>query len=58
MNPAIIGGIVRAILAAIGGGSAAGGWLTDDVIAQLTGALTVALSAWWSWHVKTHGPKV
>jgi hypothetical protein len=48
MTPAEIGGIVRAILAALGGVVASKGWVDSATLETIIGAATTIIVAVWS----------
>lgn len=48
MIQAMLGGIIRAILAAIGGNLAGQGWISDDQVQQASGAILTLFAIGWS----------
>ncbi len=48
MTPELLTGVLRAVLAAIGGSLVSQGYVTEDQVNQITGALVVVAVAGWS----------
>ena len=52
MSAEKIGGIARAVLAAVGGVFVTLGWVDDATVQQVVGALAVIATAGWSIYAK------
>ena len=57
MDAAVLGGIIRAVLAAVGGGFLAKGYVDADTLNVVVGALASLASAAWSVWVKVREKK-
>lgn len=52
MDSAMIGGLVRAVVAALGGGMVASGVATDSELTAIAGAIAALVAGAWSIWVK------
>ena len=57
MDAAVLGGIIRAIIAAVGGGFLAQGYVDESTLNIIIGALASLASAAWSVWVKVREKK-
>lgn len=53
MTKQTVEGFIRMILAMFGGGSIVGGWLTEQLLAEIIGAVAVLVVAAWQFWVTT-----
>ncbi len=57
MTPELLTGVLRAVLAAIGGSLVSQGYVTEDQMNQIAGALVVIFVAGWSVYSKLQAKK-
>lgn len=57
MTPEIIGGIIRALLAAFGGSLIANGLVTEADITAISGGIVTFVTIGWSIYNKKKAPK-
>ena len=53
MNSTQIGGLIRTVLAWVGGYVIAKGWLPSDLVTNIIGLGTVLAVAGWSWYTNS-----